>query len=358
MSKNKLKNKVVTVVGARPQFIKLAPLSEGLRSHFHEVIIHTGQHYDETMSKVFFDELEINKPDYNLEVGSGSHAIQTAQMMIRIEEVLLIEKPSLVIVFGDTNSTLAAALVASKLGIKIIHIEAGLRSFNRSMPEELNRIATDHLSDYLFVPTNTAEKNLVNEGLIDRIENTGDIMVDSVSYFLEKSKNRSRILYHMDLKKNNYYLLTLHRPSTVDDVSLLSKILNDLNNLGKKIIFPIHPRTKKVFKKIKLPKKNNFIFLNPAGYLDFLNLMSNAKKIITDSGGIQKEAYILKTPCVTLRTETEWVETVDNGWNLLLNPNSKNISLQIDSFITPESQKKLFGENPSLKMINKLLEII
>ncbi|XWN36513.1 MAG: UDP-N-acetylglucosamine 2-epimerase (non-hydrolyzing) [Balneola sp.] len=352
-----MKNKVVTIVGARPQFIKLAPLSKNLRKHFEEIIVHTGQHYDEAMSKIFFDELEIKKPDYNLGVGSGSHAFQTAQMMIRIEEVLINEKPSLVIVFGDTNSTLAASLVTSKMGIKTVHVEAGLRSFNRSMPEELNRITTDHLSDYLFAPTNTAVKNLINEGLKDRTENTGDIMVDSVSYFLEKSKIKSNLLNKLGLVKNGYYLMTLHRPSTVDDIFLLRKILNELINLGKKIVFPVHPRTRKILGHIELPKQNNFIFLNPVGYLDFISLMSNADKIITDSGGIQKEAYILKTPCITLRTETEWVETVENGWNLLLNPHSEIKFRKIENFKNPDKQKKLFGENPSTKMINKLLEI-
>ncbi len=353
-----MKKKVVTIVGARPQFIKLAPLSKSLRKHFEEVIVHTGQHYDEGMSKIFFDELEINKPDYNLGVGSGSHAFQTAQMMIKIEEVLIIERPSIVIVFGDTNSTLAGALVASKLGIKIAHIEAGLRSFNRSMPEELNRITTDHLSDYLFAPTETAVKNLIAENLGDKTNNTGDVMVDSINYFLNKSKKSSKLLDELNFNPGEYHLLTLHRPSTVDNTFLLKSILEDLNGLSKRVIFPIHPRTKKALKSVDLSNQKNFIFLEPVGYLDFLSLMSKAKKIITDSGGIQKEAYILKVPCVTLRAETEWIETVKSGWNLLLNPSSENLSSKIESFSIPEKHENLFGENPAMKMINSLLEIV
>jgi UDP-N-acetylglucosamine 2-epimerase len=350
--------KIVTVVGARPQFIKLAPFSRALKGHFKEVIIHTGQHYDKAMSDVFFVELGIRQPDYNLEVGSGSHSQQTAAMMIGIEEVLLKEKPDLVVVFGDTNSTLAATLVASKLGVKTVHVEAGLRSFNRAMPEELNRIASDHLSDLLFAPTERAMLNLTDEGLSNKSVNTGDIMVDSVKYSLEQSYNEAFISEELNLKNKDYYLLTLHRPYTVDNSSLLNEILSELNKLDKKIVFPVHPRTNKNIDHSKLPEENNFIFINPIGHIGFLNLMSRSHKIITDSGGIQKEAYILKVPCITLRSETEWVETVESGWNCLIDPVNNNISDRIRNFAVPEKHGKLFGENVAQKMIDEIKNII
>jgi len=350
--------KIVTVVGARPQFIKLAPFSRALKGHFKEVIIHTGQHYDKAMSDVFFTELGIREPDYNLEVGSGSHSQQTAAMMIGIEEVLLKEKPDLVVVFGDTNSTLAATLVASKLGVKTVHVEAGLRSFNRAMPEELNRIASDHLSDLLFAPTERAMLNLTNEGLSGKSVNTGDIMVDSVKYSLEQSYNEAFISEELNLKNKDYYLLTLHRPYTVDNSSLLNEILSELNKLDKKIVFPVHPRTNKNIDHSKLPEENNFIFINPIGHIGFLNLMSRSHKIITDSGGIQKEAYILKVPCITLRSETEWVETVESGWNCLIDPVNNNISDRIRNFAVPEKHGKLFRENVAQKMIDEIKNII
>jgi UDP-N-acetylglucosamine 2-epimerase len=350
--------KIVTVVGARPQFIKLAPFSRALKGHFKEVIIHTGQHYDKAMSDVFFVELGIRQPDYNLEVGSGSHSQQTAAMMIGIEEVLLKEKPDLVVVFGDTNSTLAATLVASKLGVKTVHVEAGLRSFNRAMPEELNRIASDHLSDLLFAPTERAMLNLTDEGLSNKSVNTGDIMVDSVKYSLEQSYNEAFISEELNLKNKDYYLLTLHRPYIVDNSSLLNEILSELNKLDKKIVFPVHPRTNKNIDHSKLPEENNFIFINPIGHIGFLNLMSRSHKIITDSGGIQKEAYILKVPCITLRSETEWVETVESGWNCLIDPVNNNISDRIRNFAVPEKHGKLFGENVAQKMIDEIKNII
>ncbi len=350
--------KIVTVVGARPQFIKLAPFSRALKSHFKEVIIHTGQHYDKAMSDVFFTELGIRQPDYNLEVGSSSHSQQTAAMMVGIEEVLLKEKPDLVVVFGDTNSTLAATLVASKLGVKTVHVEAGLRSFNRAMPEELNRIASDHLSDLLFAPTERAMLNLTDEGLSNKSVNTGDIMVDSVKYSVEQTYNEAFISEELNLKDEEYYLLTLHRPYTVDNSSLLNEILSELNKLDKKIVFPVHPRTNKNIDHSKLPEENNFIFINPIGHIGFLNLMSRSHKIITDSGGIQKEAYILKVPCITLRSETEWVETVESGWNCLIDPFNNNISDRIRNFVVPEKHVKLFGENVAQKMVDEIKNII
>ena len=353
-----MNKKITTVVGARPQFIKLAPFSKAVKGHFNEIIIHTGQHYDKDMSEVFFKELGIKDPDYNLEVGSSSHSVQTARMMVGIENVFAKENPDLVVVFGDTNSTIAAALVASKMGIKIVHIEAGLRSFNRLMPEELNRVATDHLSDFLFAPTRTALANLESEGLKEKSFNTGDIMVDSVAYCLENYKQKGRIEINSEIMSSEFYMLTLHRPSTVDNPLVLNYILDELTKMGKKIIFPIHPRTKKIIKKNRSKKEDNLIYMDPLGYFDFLNLLSKAGKIITDSGGIQKEAYILKVPCVTLRTETEWIETVQSGWNCLIDPKSEAISETISNFRTPKIQEKLFGENVAKKMVEEIKNLI
>ena len=355
--------KIISVVGARPQFIKLAPLSKALNvksqksnDQMEHLILHTGQHFDEGMSKLFFDQLEIPKPDYNLGISGGSQAEQTAKMLIGIEEVLLKEKPNLVIVFGDTNSTLAGSLAAVKLGIKTLHIEAGLRSFNRSMPEEINRIISDHTSDYLFSPTQTAVDNLTKEGLRDKTFLTGDIMVDSLNQNIEKAKQHSGIIDELDLKSKDYYLLTLHRPYTVDDPVNLKLILEKLSALGKQIIFPVHPRTKKVIEENKIKISNNIKIIKPVGYLDFIKLEQGAEKIITDSGGIQKEAYILKKPCITLRPETEWVETVSEGWNILALPDDKGFSEKILDFRPTAEQSDIFGANVTEKMINKIKE--
>ena len=349
--------KIISIVGARPQFIKLAPISKELRKQYNEKIIHTGQHFNREMSKLFFEQLEIPAPDYNLEISGGNHGEQTGKMLIKIEKVLKKEKPVLVLVFGDTNSTLAGSLAAAKLGITTVHIEAGLRSFNRSMPEEINRIVSDHTSDHLFAPTSIAVKNLINEGLSKKTYFTGDIMVDSLTGNLEKAKSVSRILNEINLNNLSYYLLTLHRPYNVDIPSNLFNILQRLADLDEKIIFPVHPRTMQIIKESKLKISKNISLQKPLGYLDFILLELNAKKIITDSGGIQKEAYILRRSCITLRTETEWIETVKSGWNLLLNPNKLNIS-DILKFKPPKSHPSLFGKNVSKKMVKIIDKII
>jgi len=354
--------KIISIVGARPQFIKLAPLNSAFaqlkmkneKLKIAHLILHTGQHFDEEMSKLFFEQLEIPKPKYNLGISGGGQAEQTAKMLIGIEEVLLKEKPDLVIVYGDTNSTLAGSLAAVKLGIKTLHIEAGLRSFNRSMPEEINRIISDHTSDYLFAPTQTAVNNLKKEGLSDKTFLTGDIMVDSLNQNIEKSKQHSGIINVLDLKSKDYYLLTLHRPYTVDDPANLELILDKLSVLSKQIIFPVHPRTNKVIEENKIRISENFKIIKPVGYLDFIVLEQNAEKIITDSGGIQKEAYILKKPCITLRPETEWVETVEEGWNMLVLPNDNNFCKSILSFNPTTKQRDIFGTNVAEKMVDKI----
>ena len=342
--------KIFSIVGARPQFIKLAPLSSKLEGFHEEIIIHTGQHYDYLMSEKIFLDLGIRKPDIHLETGSGSHAVQTAEMMIKLESAMISNRPDLVIVFGDTNSTLAGAMTTSKLNIPLLHIEAGLRSFNRSMPEEINRIVTDHVSNIRFAPTQTAVQNLSNEGLGSQTYLTGDIMVDTMNFNLKIAIQKSTILADLKLKSGGFSLLTLHRDYNVDNLEILENLLVQLGQLDDKIIFPIHPRTKKML----VSKKNipqNIQLTEPLGYLDFITLENSSARIITDSGGIQKEAYILKKPCITIRTETEWVETVEEKWNLLISPLDRQIASKITSFITPQKQNPVFGENVTDKMV-------
>jgi UDP-N-acetylglucosamine 2-epimerase len=342
--------KIFSIVGARPQFIKLAPLSAALAKDHLEYIVHTGQHYDYAMSEKIFSDLGIRSPDIHLEIGSGCHAAQTGKMMMALETAMMEQKPDMVIVFGDTNSTLAGALVAAKLSIPIIHIEAGLRSFNRNMPEEINRIATDHISKCLFAPTATAMENLKKEGLGHHAYWTGDIMVDTIKMNLDLALSRTVLSNGLKLQECEYNLLTLHRNYNVDHVDVLYHILDQLGSLKEKIIFPVHPRTKKMIgENYVIPA--NITLIDPQGYLDFIALEHYSQRIITDSGGIQKEAYILKKPCITLRSETEWVETVEENWNLLLNPIDKNIASKIVSFKTPVLQKDIFGTNVTLKML-------
>jgi len=342
--------KIFSIVGARPQFIKLAPLSARLSELHKEFIVHTGQHYDYAMSEQIFKDLGMRKPDIHLEIGSGSQASQTGKMMISLEQAMLQQKPDVVIVFGDTNSTLAGALTAAKLNIPIIHIEAGLRSYNMHMPEEINRIATDHISRYLFAPTQTAMNILNSEGLGKRSSLTGDIMVDTIKANLEIALKRSTIICSLKLEDGEFNLLTLHRNYNVDDPAMLEHLLNELGQLEEKIVFPVHPRTRKMLPgNYILPE--NIRMVDPQGYLDFIVLESYAKRILTDSGGIQKEAYILRKPCITLRTETEWVETVAEKWNLLISPANKNIASRIIDFVPPKEQSNVFGDQVTEKML-------
>ena len=359
--------KLVTIVGARPQFIKAAVFSKEFRKDNVEILIHTGQHYDENMSDTFFKELDIPKPDYNLGIGSGNHGMQTGRMLEEIEKVLIKEKPDGVLVYGDTNSTLAGALAASKLNIPVFHIEAGLRSYNMAMPEEQNRILTDHISTLLFCPTQTAVDNLSKEGIIKGVINTGDIMYDAVlnnivlgekkyrdGKWLEVLKKENINMINLD--KKLYYLVTIHRPVNTDNHKNLSQIFDALDSLDKPVLMPLHPRTIKKVDSFKL-NKNNIIIINPVGYLMMLFLLKNAYMIITDSGGLQKEAYFLKTPCTTLRNETEWPETLVDRWNVL-SPINKNIIIRNANrkldFIKKEPQK-LFGDAKTAKHIVKLL---
>ena len=326
--------KIVTIVGARPQFIKAAAVSRVLRRAHTELLLHTGQHYDANMSGVFFDELDIPRPDFNLGVGSGTHARQTAQMLVGIEDVLLSQKPDAVLVYGDTNSTLAGALAAAKLGIPVAHVEAGLRSFNRAMPEELNRVTTDHLSKWLFCPTQTAVKNCTVEGISGAV-NVGDVMCDALRHYREtalaqyrgrETKNLRHILSNAGGFEAGWYLATIHRAENTDGEARLAAILAGLEALPLPVVFPVHPRTKPLVQMLASARGyRNVHFVEPVGYLAMLALTAGARKVITDSGGLQKEAYLLEVPCVTVRPETEWVETLVGGWNVLAGARTEDI---------------------------------
>jgi len=333
--------KIVNVVGARPNYMKIAPLIEEMEKHaeIETLLVHTGQHYDENMSKLFFEDLSLPKPDVYLGIGSGTHAFQTAQIMIEFEKVLVRERPDLVIVVGDVNSTVACALTATKLGIKIAHVEAGLRSFDRSMPEEINRLLTDAISDFLFITEKSAEDNLLKEGKArDQIFFAGNVMIDTLLKNKEKAR-QSQILDSLKLRRREYALLTLHRPSNVDDEQIFVDILKALDVIRRKItvVYPVHPRTKKKIEEFKLTSQfpfleagrtddeKRFIMVEPLGYLDFLQLMSQARCVLTDSGGIQEETTVLGIPCITLRHNTERPVTIDQGTNTLVGADRQRI---------------------------------
>lgn len=355
--------KIGTIVGARPQFIKAATVSRVIasRSDMNELIIHTGQHYDANMSHQFFEELNIPEPAYNLNVGSGLHGQQTGQMLAAIEEVLIKEKPDWVLIYGDTNSTLAGALAAAKLHIPVAHVEAGLRSFNRKMPEEINRITADHLSSILFAPTENGYNQLIKEGIeAAQIFNVGDVMYDATLFYNEYNASRKTLLDTLNLKDRTYGLATIHRAENTDDLSRLKNICNAFIELSQdmQIVLPIHPRTRGVLSKLQLLKtlEESVMLLEPIGYLDMLALEQHAKCIITDSGGVQKEAYFNQVPCITLRDETEWVELVEAGWNRLCSP-IQPFSLQ--AFMAEGHPKvsavKLYGDGNAAEKIVKIL---
>ncbi len=311
--------RVASIVGARPQFIKLAAVSAAIRQHHDELIIHTGQHYDYNMSAQFFAELAIPAPDYHLEVGSGTHGAQTARMLETIEQVLLQERPDWVVVYGDTNSTLAGALAAAKLHIPIAHVEAGLRSFNRAMPEEINRVVTDHLSQRLFCPTEAARRQANSEGITQGVEVVGDVMYDVLLRVRPGIDERAHtLLPRLGVTPRNYVLATVHRAANTDDPSALRSIARALNMLEMPVIFPLHPRTRSALEQYGIPWQSHVQCVEPVGFIDMLALEANAHRILTDSGGVQKEAFLLEVPCVTLREETEWMETVEAGWNVLV----------------------------------------
>jgi UDP-N-acetylglucosamine 2-epimerase len=372
--------KVVTIVGARPQFIKAEAVTRAVqrynqrcRSHrrLQEILIHTGQHYDYLMDKIFFEELDLPKPNYHLGVGSGPHGRQTGMMLERIETVLVKEKPEVVVVYGDTNSTLAGALSAAKLNIPVAHVEAGLRSFNRTMPEEINRLLTDHLSTFLFCPTDQAVRNLLREGIKDGkgkiVKKVGDVMYDSILYYLKLSERKSSILKGLgfdtshEARVTSYYLATLHRAENTDDPKRLESILKALNEIGRNtpIVLPLHPRTKKMIETYHLFSEfKNIKFIEPVSYLNMLKLEKNAKAILTDSGGVQKEAYWLKVPCLTLREETEWVETIKSRWNVLVGTGMKRIVKEVSQTEGRRRYLKgngIFGDGKASQKIVQIL---
>lgn len=376
--------KICTIIGARPQFIKAAAVSRAIAARnenisnpsstsnplpitsdllpITEIIIHTGQHYDEGMSDIFFRELEIPEPLYDLSIGSGSHGVQTGQMLMAIENVLLKEKPDWVLIYGDTNSTLAGALAAAKLHIPIAHVEAGLRSFNRLMPEEINRIVADHLSELLFCPSQVAVNNLAAEGIVKGVTIVGDVMSDALKFAVRKSKTHNKIIKKLNLRHKAYLLATIHRAENTDHIKRLENIIGALSELARKetVILPLHPRTKKILDNnfpSLLTSSSSLNFIDPVGYFDMIALENSARMILTDSGGIQKEAYWLKVPCVTLRDETEWVETVECGWNILTGANKEKIINAVRHFTPPEKHPSLYGDDHAAEKIIEALSV-
>lgn len=360
--------RIVTVVGARPQFIKAAVVSRAIRSGsgVHETLVHTGQHYDENMSRVFFGELDIPEPDLNLEIGSGPHGAQTGAMLAALERCFEDEAPDAVLVYGDTNSTLAGALAAAKLHIPVGHVEAGLRSFNRRMPEEVNRVLTDHISSWLFVPTQTAVDNLSAEGLeASRILRVGDVMYDAALYYGERAADRSRIRETEQLDEGQYILATVHRAENTDDLRRLTAVVDGLSEAGRQgtVILPLHPRTRAALVDADLLERlaRRVRIIEPVGYLDMAELERAAALVVTDSGGVQKEAYFHGVPCVTLRDETEWVELVENGWNRIVPPTTAEaVTAGIASGLSagPGRDVRLYGEGDAGERIVRALEAV
>lgn len=352
-----MNKRVLSVVGARPQFIKAFPVSRELHRSHDEIIVHTGQHYDVMLSDVFFSELDMPKPSYNLEVGSGTHANQTARMMTELDRVLDAETPDVVLVYGDTNSTLAGALVAAKRSPLLVHVEAGLRSDNRSMPEEHNRIVTDHLADVLLAPTTLAVDTLRAESVAGAIYETGDVMYDAILYVREQANEISSIYDELDLVSDEYILATVHRASNTNNAERLADIIEGLATASVPVVFPIHPRTEVALKDYGLWETacDQLTIIDPVGYIDFVRLLEGAILVATDSGGVQKEAFYLDTKCITLRSETEWVETVDCGWNTLVGADSERIRQMLARVEPIPPKPQLYGDGQAAK---KVLDVI
>lgn len=337
--------KVLTIVGARPQFIKAFAVSRKLRKDHEEVLVHTGQHYDEKLSDVFFNELGIPEPDYNLGVGSDSHGRQTAAMLKGIEEIIEIEEPDIVLLYGDTNSTLAGVIAASKIDPIVAHIEAGLRSYNREMPEEINRVLTDHASDLLFPPSESAADTLRQEGITEGVHMVGDVMYDAILWARGVAATKSDVLERVGIEEGNFILSTVHRASNTDDPDCLGSIINGLTSAPLPVVLPIHPRTENQLREYGLWERatSEIEVIDPVGYLDFVRLIDGAEQVVTDSGGVQKEAFYLDTPCVTMRNETEWIETVESGWNVLVGADREAIVKEISTNRDLEEKPSPYG---------------
>lgn len=345
--------KIVTIVGARPQFIKAAALSRkiALRPEISETIIHTGQHYDSGMSDIFFKELSIPKPDYYLGIGGGKHGEMTGRQLEAIEKILSENRPDSVLVYGDTNSTLSGALAAAKLQIPVAHVEAGLRSFNRCMPEEINRILTDHIANMLFAPTERAVENLRREGFSEnQVYLTGDIMYDAILHYRKYSRKPLSIR-NLNVSSNPYILATLHRAENVDEPARLRAIINGLGDCDYNVILPVHPRTRNAIEKLSIALCTNIHLIDPVSYLEIIWLQENSIAIATDSGGIQKEAYCLDKHCITFRNETEWIETVDIGWNKLVGANTEKITDALKNLFIRKAKKSFYGDGNSAEKI-------
>jgi UDP-N-acetylglucosamine 2-epimerase len=339
--------KLVSIVGARPQFIKAAVLSRALRRAHQEILVHTGQHYDDEMSAVFFRQLSIPEPDVNLGVGSGSHAWQTGEMLVGIEGVLLRERPDAIVVYGDTNSTVAGALAAAKLVLPVAHVEAGLRSFNRAMAEEVNRVVADQIAACLLCPSATAVENLRREGIVSGVHLVGDVMADALLDARSRAAGTSRILEALALEAGHFLLVTVHRAENTDDPERLAAIVAALDVLGaagETVVFPAHPRTRKALASLGVEPPPAVRIIEPVGYLDMVRLEGAARAILTDSGGVQKEAYWLGVPCVTLRDETEWVETIANGWNVLAGADTERVVAAVRGLAPPAERPPLYGD--------------
>lgn len=348
--------KVLTAIGARPQFVKAAPVSEALRdAGVEELIVHSGQHYDHGMSQVFFEELGLPQPDINLGVGSGSHGRQTGAMLEGFEAAMMDHRPDWVLVHGDTNSTIAAALAAVKLQIRVAHNEAGLRSFNRTMPEEHNRVLTDHCSDLLFAPTASAVEQLCEEGIADGVHQVGDVMYDAALRFSRLAEERSTIAEELGVESGGYVLATLHRPYNVDDPARLGAILGALGESNAEVVLPRHPRLKDQLEKQGISVPGNVRLIEPIGFLDMIALERGARTILTDSGGVQKEAYFWGVPCITVRPETEWIETVREGWNMIADADPKEIARGLTTVWWPETRPPLFGDGQASTSIAAIL---
>jgi UDP-GlcNAc3NAcA epimerase len=344
--------KILSIIGARPQFIKAALLSKEIRKYHQEILVHTGQHYNKELSEIFFDQLDIPQPDYNLGVGSGTHGYQTGHMIIEIEKVLLEEKPDFVIIYGDTNSTVSASLAAVKLHIPVGHVEAGLRNFDLHIPEEVNRLVADHVSTLLFAPTQTAVDNLEKEGLKEKTYLTGDVMYDVLLHNLEASENQPKVTDSLGLKHKEYILATIHRPDNTDDPVHLANIFRAFELCDEIVVVPLHPRTVKELAKNAIQVDSAKVkIIKSQGYLDFLKLLNHSKKVITDSGGIQKESYLLKIPCITIYESTSWIETIRDGWNILVKAETEDIVNKIKAFNPFGAQGNYFGDGHSCERI-------